>query len=74
MLEDNLQLMHEVMKNCIVVRCEMRYDIDGFDYTAICKDFDEVPPGEMAPYYTPIFHEVDDDYGKVYTVFEGWQK
>lgn len=41
----------KIMAECLVTRCEFRYDTRAFHYTAISKHFAEVPQGAMPPDY-----------------------
>lgn len=47
----------DVMGRCIVVRCEMMYMYDTFEYIAISPDFDEVPHGMIVPEYDVIISD-----------------
>lgn len=52
--------VRDVMGKCIVVRCELMYERDRFEYTAISPDFDEIKHGDIAPEYDVII----SDHGK----------
>ena len=51
MLEDRSDAVLAIMGECIVTRCEHRWDADIFDYTAASWQFREVEEGEMSPEY-----------------------
>jgi hypothetical protein len=40
-----------IFSRVVVVSCELRYDMDAFEYVALSNDFDEVEPGMVAPMY-----------------------
>ena len=44
--------------DCIVTRCEHRWDADIFDYDALSWQFREVGQGGMAPDY--VWEKIDD--------------
>lgn len=46
-----------IMGRCIIVKCEMMYVRDGFEYIALSPDFDEVPEGEITPDYDVVISE-----------------
>ncbi len=46
---DDEETARAVMGRCVIVRCEMIFARDGFEYTAICPEFDEVQVGEIIP-------------------------
>jgi len=47
------------LSGCVVVRCEMIYAYDNFEYTAWRSDFAQVPEGEIIPWYDVLIL----DYG-----------
>lgn len=53
-IEDYLDMVLKVMARCVIVRCEMNYMLDVFDYIAISPDFDEVSEGDKCPSYNVI--------------------
>ena len=46
-----------IMSQCIIVRCEMIYLCDGFEYEAISRHFDDVPLGQITPDYSWVVNE-----------------
>lgn len=69
--EDVMQIMRE----CLVIRCEMRYDTMTFDYAAISPRFDEVPEWQTPPEYEAMMERVNtgtDDEPKWQTKFKGF--
>ena len=40
-----------VMSKCIIVRCELLFHVDRFDYVALSEDFSKVLPGMEIPDY-----------------------
>lgn len=54
LVERDQETARAVMGRCIVVRCEMMYAHDIFDYMALSPDFDEVPQGMIIPEYDVI--------------------
>lgn len=57
LVERDPETARAVMGRCIVVRCEMMYEHDTFEYLAISPDFDEVPQGMIAPEYDVIISD-----------------
>jgi len=55
-IEDNPDAVLEVMRQLIVVRCEMMWDSDALCYVAISESFDVVPHGQIAPAYDVLMH------------------
>ncbi len=51
MFVDNLDAVLAIMENCVVTRCEYRWDADFFDYIALSWQFRELEQGYMAPEY-----------------------
>ena len=51
MLEDNAAAVLAIMGECIVTRCEHRWDVAIFDYTAVSWQFHELVKGGLAPEY-----------------------
>ena len=39
------------MSQCIIVRAEMMWECGGIEYVAISRHFDEVPTGNIVPFY-----------------------
>jgi len=60
LVERDPETARRVMGCCIVVRCEMMYDRDVFEYIALSSDFDECQEGQMMPVYDVI---ISDDGG-----------
>lgn len=57
LLEDAPAIVKRVLSDVIVVRAELRWDLDAIEYVAICDKFDECPEGELTPPYNCIIHE-----------------
>jgi hypothetical protein len=53
-------LVKKVMGECVIVRAEMLFELNGIEYTAMSDHFKELTPGERAPYYEVIFSEEAD--------------
>jgi hypothetical protein len=51
LVERDQETARAIMGRCVVVRCEMMYAHDTFEYIAFSPDFDEVPQGMIAPEY-----------------------
>ena len=65
----------KIMGECLVIRCEMRYDTMTFDYAAISPRFDEVPEWQTPPEYEAMMERVNtgtDDEPKWETQFKGF--
>lgn len=41
----------KVMAECVVIRCELRYETMTFEYVAISPHFEEVPEWKIPPQY-----------------------
>lgn len=48
----------KVMAECLIVRCELRYETMTFDYVAISPHFKEIPEGSRVPEYVPRMESV----------------
>ncbi len=55
-----------IMGMCVIIRAEMDYQYNRFEYVAICDLFDEVSHTQSAPHYMWICHKL----GAVYPVHE----
>lgn len=59
------EVIMKVMAECVVIRCELRYDIMTFEYAAISPHFAEVPEYLTPPAYVARIESVrtgtDDD-------------
>ena len=65
----------KVMAECLVVRCELRYETMTFDYVAISPHFDEVPEWMQAPEYEALMESVNtgtDEEPKYEARFKGF--
>lgn len=58
MLEDDAAGVFAFMGECIVTRCEHRWDSNVFEYSALSWQFRELKNGELSP---PYVWEKDDD-------------
>lgn len=56
LVEDQCPSVMAALDGCVVVRCELNYGTNCFEYTALHDDFDEVPPGCAAIAYIPVLH------------------
>ena len=50
-LENDIDLVKRIFCMVVPIRCEQRYDLDGFRYTGISDQFDIVKPGFEIPEY-----------------------
>lgn len=50
-VERDQETARAIMGRCIIVRCEMMYHMNAFEYIAMSPFFDEVTEGMMAPEY-----------------------
>ena len=57
LVEKESALARMIMGRCVVVRCEMMYSNEAFEYQALSPDFDEVDPGKMMPEYDVFFKD-----------------
>ncbi len=48
-----------ILAECVVVRCEFRYDTMIFDYVAISPHFEEVPEGCLPPLYVAQMESIN---------------
>lgn len=46
-----------VMAKCIVVRCELLYHNESFEYVALSEEFAEVPEAGAIPTYNIVFSD-----------------
>lgn len=44
-------VVRTIMGECIILRAEMLLHMKAVEYVAIVEDFDEIEPGEQAPFY-----------------------
>lgn len=51
---DMPEIVRAIMGRCIIVRCELMFDKNAFEYVAISPDFDLLPKGEIAPTYNVL--------------------
>lgn len=49
-----------ILMNCVVVRAEQRFDLDGVEYIAMCAQFRERKPGEDVPEYVVLMRREGD--------------
>jgi len=49
--DNDFNIVRRIFCDVVPVRCEQRYDIDGFEYIGISGQFDIVNPGCLAPEY-----------------------
>ena len=69
------QEVMKVMAECLVVRCELRYETMTFDYVAISPHFDVVPEWMQAPVYEALMESVNtgtDESPKYEARFKGF--
>jgi hypothetical protein len=52
-------LLKAFLSDCLVVRCELRYDTNSFHYTALCRHFEVCPREYVAPRYNILFKRVN---------------
>jgi hypothetical protein len=53
---NNFSEIKNLFKDIFIVRCEERYDIDGFEYVGISGFFKELEEGEQIPFYDIIYN------------------
>lgn len=66
-------ILKTFLSECIVVRCEMRYETMSLHYTAMCRHFDVWPNECVPPRYRIHLQEVDigtEDEPKYETQFD----
>lgn len=51
LIERQPDVAQAIMARCIVIRCELIYERDQFEYTAISSDFAALPGHVTAPRY-----------------------
>ena len=61
--DDDIEGVQSMLSKCVILKCEFDYAQGWFEYTAWCKQFDEISIGEIAPTYVPIIHTVS---GQIY--------
>ena len=78
---DDPSMVHLMLANKVIVRAEVRYEMDAIEYHAYSDDFDEVEPGQQIPEYVAEFSRQqiavpDDQSGgvKMISVFQRWVK
>jgi hypothetical protein len=59
LVESESDVVRQLMGMVIIVRCELHYVDDVFEYTALSPHFAEVPYGHFIPAYTVIISEPD---------------
>ena len=67
----------KVMAECLVVRCELRYETMTFDYVAISRHFEEVPDYQISPTYEALLERINtgtDEEPIWETRLQGFQK
>ena len=57
LIEDYPETLRTIMGRCIILRCEMLYHMDTFEYVALSPDFDEVEQGVFPPDYEVYISE-----------------
>lgn len=58
--EDALDSVRALLANVVVIRCDMDFASDGFEYTALCEDFEPVELGRSSPHYLVSFTKQGD--------------
>jgi hypothetical protein len=64
MVRHHAREVMKVMAECVVVRCELRYDTMTFDYVAISPHFAEVKEGQYPPKYEIRMEQVNMGTGE----------
>lgn len=64
--------MFEIMRGVLIVRAELRYDLDAVEYVGACEHFGVVPHGVMPPEYVAEFKTSID--GDKRSIAVTWQK
>jgi len=63
LVEEEPEQAMKIMSRCVVVRCELMFASDCFEYLAMSPDFDEVLPGFLATEY--VVRLSKDDEGNI---------
>ena len=58
--EDEDDALSDMFSRVRIYRCELQYESGRFEYSAISKDFAEVPEGNVIPFYSAIFERQAD--------------
>lgn len=61
-IDESPEIIMSVMARCIIVDCKLHYVSDKFEYWAISPDFDEISIGEIAPEYSVLIEEIDEQF------------
>ena len=56
-VEKDPEAVLEIMGQCIIVRCEYKYGIGKFYYTAISNLFEDIPISNIPPDYDISFNK-----------------
>lgn len=51
--------MRPLMQEVVIIECTHSYDTQCFNYLALCERFEELAPGEEAPWYEFTFVKED---------------
>lgn len=57
MIDRNPDDVAKVFVDCIVVRAELRWDVDAIEYVAYRPEFASVDPGACTPRYRALFYD-----------------
>ena len=57
LIEDSPGTVFEILSTVIVVRAEMRWDIDAIEYIGISHSFECLPCGRKVPEYEAMFEQ-----------------
>lgn len=72
--EDVLKCLSE----CLVIRCEMRWDTLTFDYVALSAHFDAVPEWMIPPTYQALLEKInisgEGEEPRYETIFKGFSQ
>lgn len=74
MKDSMLFVMEEIMSKIIVLRCEHLAMTDEFEYYAVSKEFDPVPPDEVPPNYMVEIDTEDGEFKELTFEKSGWKE
>jgi hypothetical protein len=69
MIETHPEIVKRIMGECIIVRAEMSYVRDAFEYTAISDWFDEVSEAAIPMEYGILFTKDGNNIKWAFTTF-----
>lgn len=67
LVDETPEMVMKIMGRCVVVDCKLHYVSDCFEYWAISPDFDETQLGQIAPEYSVLIEEIDEQFKVSFT-------